>query len=481
MRQEWTVKYMDNSGNIVKGFFNVKELLFEKKLKKEDVVWQYQGEEINLNDRAGLKAIQKKCLEHKDYPAVKQINDILLELNYSEKKVELDSYPVNLQIEHTNFCNARCIMCSHCFTKNHGGVFLSDENLKFLNEVLPYVRKITLHGYGEPFMHPNIIQILNNYAEYGIKITCNTNASIMSSELAAVIHKCFYDISISCDGATAYTYERVRVGLDFEKFKSNVRMLRNQGDDLFMRMAVVVMRQNIEELPQIVEMASELGFQEVLFVDITTQSLLENEEDSPILYPSATYHFIREAEKIGKEKGINVKVPKYIMDMDSDSDVEADLKKMRGKPFFKDTSFTEGLYNRYKASGFIETTMPATKENFVVPGDYRCEGICDFVLERPFINANGDVFLCCTNWMHIVGNVYKDGGFEAVWNGEIMQGIRRMFYEGNLPKYCTGCIFVRNDIMCSRLKVSDLNEEFYKNSYEAIVDQMIQDAESKRK
>lgn len=472
---------MDNNGNIIEGFFNVKEHLFGKNLKKEDLVWQYQGKEINLNDRAGLKAMQKKCLEHKDYPAVKQINDILLELNYSEKKVQLDSYPVNLQIEHTNFCNARCIMCSHCFTKNHGGVFLSDENLKFLNEALPYVRKITLHGYGEPFMHPNIIQILNNYAEYGIKITCNTNASIMSQELATVIHKCFYDISISCDGATSYTYEGVRVGLNFEKFKSNVRMLRNQGDDLFMRMAVVVMRQNIEELPQIVEMASELGFQEVLFVDITTQGLLENEEDSPILYPAATFHFVTEAEKIGKEKGINVKVPKYIMDMDLDGDVEADLKKMREKPFFKDASFTEGLYNRYKASGFIETTMQATKENFVVPGDYKCEGICDFVMERPFINANGDVFLCCTNWMHIVGNVYKDGGFEAVWNGEIMQGIRRMFYEGNLPKYCTGCIFVRNDIMCSRLKVPNLTEEFYKNSYEAIVDQMIQEAESKRK
>ena len=166
------------------------------------------------------------------------------------------------------------------------------------------------------------------------------------------------------------------------------------------------------------------------------------------------------------------------MNLESEEAWEKDVRRIHAFPLFKGEEFTEQLYKRYKESGFIETTMLATKENFLIPGEYSCEGICDFVMERPYINAKGDVFLCCTNWMHVVGNVYRDGGFEAVWNGEIMRGIRRMFYNGEFPKYCTGCIFVRDDMMCRRLKVNNLSGAFYKHNYDELVMQMISEAEA---
>lgn len=465
--------------NVLEGFFDAKEMLFEKKMICEQTLWRYQDAETEIHDRSCLKELQQMYLQRKDYQAVKQINDIFLELNHFEKREILDSYPVNLQIEHTNFCNARCIMCSHCFTKNHGASNLSENNLDYLKEALPYVHKVTLHGYGEPFLHPDIMDILKMYDSYGIQMTCNTNASIMSPELADIIHKCFYDISISCDAATAYTYEHIRKGLKFETFKKNVCLLRDRGDQLTMRMAVVVMRQNLEELPKIVELAAELGFQEVLLVDITTQGLLENENDSLVKYPAAAKHFINLAQENGEKLNLSVKVPEYIMNMESNEDWKADIRRTHDFPFFKGEGFTEQLYERYKNTGFIETTMTATQENFVDPGGYCCEGICDFVLERPYINAKGDVFLCCTNWMHIVGNVYRDGGFEAVWNGEIMRGIRKLFYSGEFPKYCRGCIFVRDDMMCRRLKVKNISATFYKHNYDEIVSQMIAEAETK--
>lgn len=469
---------MNSDRDIVEGLFDAGKLLFDDRMIEKQIIWRYKGEETEIHDRGHLKERQQKYLREKDYAAVKQINDILLELNYSEKREYLDSYPLNLQIEHTNFCNARCIMCSHCFTKNHGASNLSEDNLCYLKEILPYVHRITLHGYGEPFMHPDIVKILRMYDSYGIKMTCNTNASIMNPELAELIHKCFYDISISCDGATAYTYEHIRQGLNFETFKKNVRLLRSHGERLFMRMAVVIMRQNLEELPDIVRLAAELGFQEVLFVDVTTQGLLENEKDSLIEYPAAAKHFIDCAKSIGEKLKLSVKVPEYIMNLESEEAWEKDVRRIHAFPLFKGEEFTEQLYKRYKESGFIETTMPATKENFLIPGEYSCEGICDFVMERPYINAKGDVFLCCTNWMHVVGNVYRDGGFEAVWNGEIMRGIRRMFYNGEFPKYCTGCIFVRDDMMCRRLKVNNLSGAFYKHNYDELVMQMISEAEA---
>lgn len=462
---------------VLEDYFDAKKLLFGEKLINQNVFWRYGNTMLEVHDRNGLKTLQTSCLNNRDYLGVKLINEILLELNFYEKRIELDSFPVNLQIEHTDYCNARCIMCSHCFTKNHGAVHLSQENLSYLDDILPYLRRITLHGYGEPFAHPQIMDILSKYHEHKIEMTCNTNGSIMNAELADLIHKSFYDISVSCDGATDYTYENIRKGLSFKRFKQNIRLLRSRGDQLFMRMAVVVMRQNLCEIPQIVELAAELGFQEVLFVDITSQMLLENNIDCLTNYPATTSYYISQAIEKAEQLKIDLKYPEYLL-VEYDSAALADEQKaIHSVPFYRDDSFAENLYQRYKRSGFMELTMPATKENFVIPGNYSCEGICDFVLERPYINSKGDVFLCCTNWMHIIGNVYRDGGFEAVWNGEIMKRIRSIFYEGVLPKYCTGCIFVRNDMMCQRLKLKNLTKDFYKHNYDEMVSQMLADIE----
>lgn len=455
------------------GVFEPKKVLFEDNNISKKVIWEYSGECVEIHDREHLHQLQMRLKGEGDWIGVKIINKIFIELDAQEKKPVLSSYPVNLQIEHTNICNAKCIMCSHCFTRNQNGKYMTDTELEKIKPILPYVEHVTLHGMGEPFAHPRIIDILKMYHSYGIKITCNTNASIMSDELADIVHKCFYDIAVSCDAYTKETYEQIRKGLSFDKFIRNVKLLRSKGNGLFMRLAAVAMRQNLSELPGIVSLAADLGFQEVLIVDVTTQGLLENEKDCIHLYPAVAQHYLKLAVEEGKRRGIPVKIPDYIMNIAHQRTFEDDMEAINSIPYFKDESFTDNLYKRYKDAGFIEPVIEATSENFVIPSEYKCNGICDFVLERPFINAQGDVFLCCTNWMHIVGNIYKDGGFEAVWNGKIMSEIRKLFYNGNVPKYCVGCIFLRNDMMCKRIKVENINEAFYNHNYDEMVSEII--------
>lgn len=459
------------------GIFEPKKVLFEDNNISKSVSWEYAGEIVDIHDREQLLHLQTRLKEECDWTGVKLINKIFIELDAYEKNTHLSSYPVNLQIEHTNICNAQCIMCSHCFTKNYNGKNMSDSELEAIKEILPFVEHVTLHGMGEPFAHPQIVDILKMYHSYDIKITCNTNASIMTDTLAEMIHKCFYDIAVSCDACTKETYEQIRKGLNFEKFIHNVKLLRSKGNDLYMRLSAVAMRQNLKELPGIVKLADELGFQEVLIVDITTQGLLENEKDCLHLYPTATQHYLKLAVDEGVQRGIPVKIPDYIMNITPQRTLEEDMTAINSIPFFKDDSFTENLYARYKEAGFVEPVIEATTDNFVIPSQYNCNGICDFVLERPFINARGDVFLCCTNWMHIVGNIYRDGGFDAVWNGKIMCEIRKLFYDGHIPKYCVGCIFLRNEMMCKRIKVENINETFYKHNYDEMVSEILSEYE----
>ena len=104
---------------------------------------------------------------------------------------------------------------------------------------------------------------------------------------------------------------------------------------------------------------------------------------------------------------------------------------------------------------------------------YGCNGICDFVLERPYLNIKGDINLCCTNWMHIVGNLLKTDSFDSVWNGEIYQGIRELFYNGKIPKFCVGCIFLRNNIMTNRITLINIDKSFYHHNYDEEVQKLI--------
>jgi len=423
--------------------------------------------------RESLSALRTHCLETKDWAGTKAVNKILLELDFFERRTCLSGFPVNLQIEHTNYCNAKCIMCSHSFTKNHGCAHMREADLSVLEEILPHVERVTLHGMGEPFLNPDILRILQKYDSCGIKMTCNTNASVMNDALAEMIHKCFYDIAVSCDGCTAETYESIRAGLTFETFKENVRLLRSKGERLLMRLAAVAMRQNLRELPGIVSLAAQLGFQEVVFTDVTTQGLLENANDRLPLYPEASKYYLALAMEEGARLGIPVKVPDYIMAMPEGGSKEDDLTAMQAFPMYKEATFSENLYRQYEASGFMETTVRATEENFALPSGYTCRGICDFVLERPFIDVKGNVFLCCTNWMHSVGNIYEPGGFATVWNGAVTQKIRALFYSGVLPKYCAGCIFLRGDMMLKKLRLDDLTEDFYHHNYDEQINELI--------
>lgn len=437
-------------------------------------VYSFRAEE-NGSRLAQLKEERRVYERLGQFAQVKALNREIEDLEIQGKKTEVSYYPANLQIEHTDKCNAACIMCSHYFTRNHGTAFSGKRLTERLEPVLPGVARITLQGMGEPFLHPNIISIIKKYQSYGIRMTCSTNASVMSRELAGLIHQAFYDINISCDACTAETYEKIRRGLKFSRFLENVRLLRSIGKELRMQMAVVIMRQNIHELPGIVTLAAELGFQAVTVMDVTTQTLLENDQDSLRNYPAVAAHYIREAERIAGELGIDCALPNYLTKLAKPGSFQEEWELMQ-KIEDKEAAFADDLYKRYEKSGFYHPLIWGDLENFAVPGRYHCTGICKMAAEHPFIDIQGNVFLCCTSWMHSVGNIYEDGGFWGVWNGPVMQRIRELFYAGNLPKYCEGCVFLRDE-MVTGIRVTDVDEDFYRHNYDEQMSEMLEKVE----
>ncbi|MEE1086820.1 MAG: SPASM domain-containing protein [Schaedlerella sp.] len=394
-----------------------------RELKGKKIWFWIRGTIIHGTDE--LKDHIQKGIHNKQWQFVKNVNDVLREYDLIEQNSELHCYPSEVQIESTNICNARCIMCSHSYDKNHNGGVIGEAFLENMIEILPFLRMVYLHGNGEPFLNPALPKMIKAMAQYEIRFMTNTNLSILTDEILECIQKYFTEINISCDGAVKETFEEIRCNLNFEKFCANCRSLRESCPNLYMTMAAVSMRQNVEELPQMVELAKELGFQKIVFSQLCPDVKIGNQYDALEHYPNVALYYYKEALERGKELGIEVVVPGTV-----------EYQKFAPELFEKEKLQLRSSRSFEKTGDVLERKETVTRKD-----ESKVCGVCDWVIKRPYININQFVNLCCISQMKNMGNL-KEQSFAEIWNGERYQSIRKKFQGGELPWECEGCEFL---------------------------------------
>lgn len=133
------------------------------------------------------------------------------------------------------------------------------------------ITELQLQGLGEPLLHPQFFQMVRYAADKGISVSTNTNLTVLSERGAeeciasglAIMH-------VSLDGASKATYEAIRVRARLERVLRNLRRLTQAraraGSALpRIRLVAVVMRDNLHELPGLVQLASDEGI-DAIFV-----------------------------------------------------------------------------------------------------------------------------------------------------------------------------------------------------------------------
>lgn len=455
---------------IIDGDIPPKEALYFGKLLGEKVFWKIHGALFDIYNVERLQKEQDCALRKYDWKTVKQINKIIMEVELFRRESNVHFFPTKIQVEHSTICNAKCIMCTHYFTDNYKRSFIQDDTINGIIPVLPYIDKILLHGIGEAFLHPNIKRYLEIYAKFDVDVSCVTNMTHMNPELAEVIGKSFHSITVSCDGATKQTFESIRRGISFEDFCNHVRLLHELQPTLEIRFNVVCMRQNIMEMPQIMDLAAELGVSTVGISGLIAQKILDNLDDEIRFYPEVAAHYLKEALKKAQKHGIRIlQFPDYVFQLQRNKSFEEELDLMMKKPLFHPDTFRNELYERYRKIDVIKPTEQADLVHYAQSSQYACIGICDYFAESPFIGVNGDVTSCCIDGVHIMGDLKKKS-FSEIWNNEVYRKMRRIFYQGNLPKYCVGCMFLKDHTNTNRIMLSGVNNSFFENRFSDLID-----------
>ena len=132
--------------------------------------------------------------------------------------------PQMVDIELTNHCNLRCKMCDRQRMNRLRGYMPEHIYCKLVDECQKYKIPLRFIGWGEPFLHPKIIDYLE-YAKPLLLHITNNGQIITERQMRDLVRIGLDSIIFSMQGATKKGYEEMRIGADYDKLIKNILKL----------------------------------------------------------------------------------------------------------------------------------------------------------------------------------------------------------------------------------------------------------------
>jgi molybdenum cofactor biosynthesis enzyme MoaA len=178
----------------------------------------------------------------------------------------IDARPQWFMIETTSHCNLKCVICPHGHDAMPNKSELDTSHFSKNLDFVALADRMQLFGTGEPLMSAAFWEILESIdPESQTEVSINSNGTLLNSErIDRLLRSPLSWISISLDAARPDTYQKVRGG-NFQLVISRVRDLIRERDArprrnrLAIYINMTLMRENIEEFPEFVDLAADLG------------------------------------------------------------------------------------------------------------------------------------------------------------------------------------------------------------------------------
>lgn len=322
--------------------------------------------------------------------------------------------PHFLQVEPVGQCNLRCRMCPIQFRQDgppHGPPAFMDFDLfaRILDQ-FPDLEEIQLQGLGEPMMHPRFFDMVAYATARGIKVGTNSNLTLLNARRAELcVTSGLAELHASIDGATAETYEEIRVRAHFDRITRNLEGLveaRRRLGSATPRVDVVavVMRRNLHEIPDLVRLSHRLEIDKIF-----VQHLCHDFGESSLPEHYAPMRDFVEAQTLLNEDAERV-----------------------------DRHFGEALAIAEELG--VELRLPRTRPRQHPPGTPGRDR-CNWPWTGAYVSYQGLAMPCCMvatpDRIHL-GNMAAHGA-DAVWNGPDYQAFRDALSSDSPPEVCRSC------------------------------------------
>ena len=187
------------------------------------------------------------------------------------KKPIVFGQPFSLSIEPTTACNLGCPECPSGlkkFTRPTGKLDI-ELHEKMLSQVEKSVFYINYYFQGEPFLHPQFLELIRQAKKHKIYTATSTNAHFIDQKKAEeIIDSGLNRLIISIDGLTQETYENYRVHGILAKVIEATKLLietkkQKASSTPHLIFQFLAVKPNEHEIPAVFSLGKELGIDEV--------------------------------------------------------------------------------------------------------------------------------------------------------------------------------------------------------------------------
>ena len=319
----------------------------------------------------------------------------------------MDAPPRDLRVfmDQNNKCNLRCTMCGFSdprvpsLKKHDMPAWLY---AKVAEQLFPRASYLALSCLTEPLMTRDFgerLAVLGRHRDALSEVV--TNGVLLTEPLVeAMIAAPLRRLAISLDGASAQTYEAIRVGARFETVVGKVRMVsrvRNAARASLPRLRLnhVLSEMNVDEFPAFLDLVESLGAEGI---DVRTAAP----------YSDAVYKGTTDPAFYEK-----VRTARDLLDAFCERTGIENLGILRWQP---------GRIELFDPSGERQT--------------------CRRPWESLGIHANGDVVPCMSWTREPFGNLARED-FDAIWDGPVLGALRKEFDATRPGVDCENCVIKR--------------------------------------
>lgn len=168
--------------------------------------------------------------------------------------------PLYVAWQITNECNLACL---HCIEESGPGKAFADELdaaqvFAILDQLMDHDVPYLSFSGGEPMLHPQFFEMVERVCARGAQLKIETNGHYLSVENCERMKELGVKaVQVSLDGASARTFNRMRVRGDFDKTVDGLRNLRAVGVPVEINFSPAQF--NVDEIGAVVDLAGELG------------------------------------------------------------------------------------------------------------------------------------------------------------------------------------------------------------------------------
>ncbi|MEM2979585.1 MAG: tungsten cofactor oxidoreductase radical SAM maturase [Methanomassiliicoccales archaeon] len=170
-------------------------------------------------------------------------------------------------LEVTTRCNLRCASCIRHAWDEELTDMSYDTFCSVLKSIqnLPEVKEVHFGGFGEPLMHPRILDMVREVKSLGLRVSISTNGTLFNEEIANSLVNIGVDrIFVSMDSTQAQIFGDLRIGADFYEVVENVKRLnlaREKKGSRFPTIGLefVATKENFDDIKNVPQLAKELG------------------------------------------------------------------------------------------------------------------------------------------------------------------------------------------------------------------------------